>query len=356
MSNVCVIAIDKTSGGFVRGDCPDAGTGAYTINRLPPGKYRLRAFSPEAGFVNQFYGAGGTAEADFEGAADVVVTNNGNNSGKNFTMVSNPGQIWGTVREANSGTPIMGASISIRTPNANYHAGGDTSRADGSFIVRGLAPGVYKVRMTHPDYGTRWFTFTGGAGASRMRLVPVVANNHIVDINVDLDANPGSITGRVTTNVLSARRAHHTCRLDERKPQRCVRINITGGRHLRSTRVGPRNVHCPQQHAVQRPSPYRGPDLCMLFYSNKGSRETADPVTVTAGINTPNIDFVPSPTFGSLSGRVTKSDGTTGIALAIPMARDAATGNRVYGTEADSTGNFTISQSSSRELYGGGEC
>jgi hypothetical protein len=82
----------------------------------------------------------------------------------------------------------------------------------------------------------------------------------------------------------------------------------------------------------------------VLYYDNKGSRETADVVTVSAGTATQNVNLIPSPTFGGLSGRVTKIDGTTGIALASVLAFDAATGNRVWGSETDSTGAFTISQ------------
>ena len=83
----------------------------------------------------------------------------------------------------------------------------------------------------------------------------------------------------------------------------------------------------------------------VLYYDNKGSRETADVVTVAAGTNTP--EYRPDPV-ANLREPVRQGDqdptGRPDIALVGLMAFDAATGNRVYGSETDSTGTFTISQ------------
>ena len=346
VTNVCVAAMDKTSGGFVRSGCPDLSTGAYTINRLAPGTYRLRVFHAEQGFVNQYYG-NGTAEADFEAGADVVVTNGGNNSGKNITMAANPGQIRGNIRVADSGAPIGGAGISVRTPNGNWSAGGDSSHADGSFLVRGLAPGVYRVRITHPAYGTRWFTFSGGtANSEDAGLVPVVANGVLNDVNVDLDPNPGSITGRVTTDAVPpVALAGYSISVASTDG---LRTNVTGTTvqedgtyEVLGLDPGTYIVRTNMQYNDQAPTTPAG--HAVLYYDNKGSRETADTVTVAAGTATQNINLIPSATFGSLSGRVTKIDGTTGLALVGVLAFDAA-GNRVWSSETDSTGAFTISQ------------
>jgi hypothetical protein len=346
VTNVCIAAMDKTSGGFVRSACPDLSTGAYTINRLAPGTYRLRAFHAETGFVNQYYG-GGTAEADFEGGADVVIPPAGGTiSNQNITMVANAGQIRGNVRVADVGAPIAGASISVRTPNGNYSAGGDSTHADGSFLVRGLAPGVYRVRVTHPEYGTLWFTFAGGTlGSEDAALVSVVANNDTTGINVDLDPNPGSITGKVTTDGTTPLVGYSV----SVAPTSGLRTNVTGATvqedgtyEVLGLDPGTYIVRTNMQYNDQAPT--NPPGHAVLYYNNKASRETADVVTVAAGTVTPNIDLIPSPTFGSLSGRVTKIDGTTGLALAGLLAFDAATGNRVWSSETDSTGAFTISQ------------
>jgi hypothetical protein len=343
--NVCVAAFDKTSGGFVRSDCPDLSTGAYTIDRLAPGTYRLRAFHAEQGLVNQYYG-NGTAEADFEAGADVVVTAGNATSNQNITMAANPGQIRGNIRVADSGAPIAGASINVRTPYANWTAGGDTSHADGSFLVRGLAPGVYRLRITHPDYGTRWFTFSGGTTNSEdAALVPVTANTDFTGINVDLDPNPGSIMGKVTSDGTTPL-IGYSIGVAETSG---LRTNVSGATvqedgtyEVLGLDPGDYIIRTNMQYNDQAPTTPAG--HAVLYYDNKGSRETADAINVTAGTTIQNINLIPSPTFGSLSGRVTKIDGTTGIPLASVLAFDAATGNRVWGSETDSTGAFTVSQ------------
>src|SRR5207253_5557180 len=57
-----------------------------------------------------------------------------------------PGEIRGTV-VSESGTPIPNGSVSVRRGTDTTFVGGALIRPDGSFIVDGLRPGRYSLRV-----------------------------------------------------------------------------------------------------------------------------------------------------------------------------------------------------------------
>jgi len=63
-----------------------------------------------------------------------------------------PATLWGTVVDAETGSPISGATIElVGTPWV------DTSSYIGSFRIEGIEPGTYTVRISHPDYETKTY-------------------------------------------------------------------------------------------------------------------------------------------------------------------------------------------------------
>ncbi len=330
VTNISVGAWDR-SGNSVRYVSPN-GDGSYTIPLLPPGIYRVAMDATETGFINQFY----NGQRVFGAADDVVVTAGATTSGINFTLASNPGRILGTITRSDTGAPVLGASISVRTINNDY-SGGDTSRASGTYLVRGLAPGQYKVRVNHPDFVTRYFSPAGGAATfDSAALVTVTANTDTINIDVALDPNPGQITGKVTE-------------LDGTTPLAGVSIAARVLNELHSVRYATTRSDGTYELLGLAPGSYiiraSLPGRAVQFYNAKLTHQAGDLVSVSAGGTTPNINFALSPVFGSLSGRVTLTDGTTGVEGAGIVVYDAATGGWVgAGATTNATGYYTVSQ------------
>ena len=78
------------------------------------------------------------------------------------------------------------------------------------------------------------------------------------------------------------------------------------------------------------------------FYSNRSTLESGDVVTVAPVGVTGGIDFLVSPSQGSISGRVFLSDGKTPLAGAGVVIFDSATGGFVRGAGVtDKNGNYS---------------
>jgi len=64
------------------------------------------------------------------------------------------GEIRGIVRDGQSGQPLPGASIAVRSARDSALVTGAVTRADGSFRVEGLRPGAYYLRVSRLGYTT----------------------------------------------------------------------------------------------------------------------------------------------------------------------------------------------------------
>ncbi|MFL5539300.1 MAG: carboxypeptidase regulatory-like domain-containing protein, partial [Longimicrobiaceae bacterium] len=85
-----------------------------------------------------------------------------------------PGEIRGTVVDAESGQPIGAASVSVFSRPDSQLVAGAIARADGSFRIEGLRPGSYSLRVSmmgyRPQAGT---TATIAAAQPRATVGPI---------------------------------------------------------------------------------------------------------------------------------------------------------------------------------------
>jgi uncharacterized protein YfaP (DUF2135 family) len=90
--------------------------------------------------------------------------------------------IAGFVRDAATGVPIMGATVSVEGTSQQA-----TTLEDGSYAIRGLSPSEtpYTVAVTHPDYVSE---------SAPATVVPIETTL----LNFDLEKTPGRIFGKVT--------------------------------------------------------------------------------------------------------------------------------------------------------------
>lgn len=159
-----VLALDL-SGAVVSTVLTDS-DGNYVISDIAPGVYIIQAKAD--GFTTITRG--------------VLVTAN-QNTVANFALVANPGKVIGTVRDAESSAPIVGAAVKIES-NGSIIASGFTD-SDGNYELSGLAPDFYTIHASAADY------------ASAVLGVSVLSNQSTI-IDFSLNKDYGSITGTIT--------------------------------------------------------------------------------------------------------------------------------------------------------------
>ena len=64
-----------------------------------------------------------------------------------------PGEVRGTVVDAEAGTPVAHASVAVWSRADSVLAAGAIARPDGTFRIEGLRPGTYYLRVTMMGYG-----------------------------------------------------------------------------------------------------------------------------------------------------------------------------------------------------------
>jgi uncharacterized protein (DUF2141 family) len=326
VTSVCVGA-ELVVGGFVRSVCPNA-DGTYQIDGLPLGVYKVNATS-EGAYQPQYY----NGQLVYATADDVTVAVGAVTDNINFSLDENPGWISGRITRSDTSQPIVGASLSTRTSN-NDSIWGEASRSDGNYVLRGLPPGYYKVRVSHPDFALRYYAPTGGAETfSDGAFIAVSANAGTPNIDIALSPVFGRITGRVTeadgTTPIAG--ASVAVRVEANRSSVASDTSDASGNY-EITGLPPGNY-------VVRAS-IRG--RAIQHYNGHTTDAAADVVAVAAGDATANINFALSTANGSLSGRITQNDGTTPIEGAGISVYDAASGGLVTGDTTNSNGNFQV--------------
>ncbi|MFS0766942.1 carboxypeptidase regulatory-like domain-containing protein [Peribacillus phoenicis] len=145
------------------------GNGAFTIPNLAPGSYTVLASYP--GFGTQ---AGSTTVSS--GETSVI----------QLALPPNPGTIQGIVTNAATQLPLVNTLIRVVDVNGVLTSVGQTD-SDGRYSVQNLPPGSYTITAINTEYQQQ----TVGAA---------IVSGQTATLNIQLQPNPGSITGIVTSN------------------------------------------------------------------------------------------------------------------------------------------------------------
>jgi protocatechuate 3,4-dioxygenase beta subunit len=315
------------------------GDGSFFLNHLAPGRYLVRA-DTETSFVTIAYALDTTAGLPGQPYPEPLLSSGAlvdvaaaDAPGIEIRLPGTPGTITGTVtRVCPQGDPsgctpgnlvgLMGASVSVQNFSAQG-AVGATTRADGSYLVRGIAPGFYKVRVSAPGPGfiTRYYrcdnppcAASTGTGESfdDGSFIAVSAGRQVSNISMILDPGGGSIAGTVRAPggapvvgaLLQARQA------------------TSGAVVYTATSAVDGSYVIPQLatgNYTVRVFFSRQLGFVTQWYSGKPTREAADAVSVTAPATTAGVDFVVDTDEGTLSGTVTDSAGrpVAGVAVSV---------------------------------------
>ena len=98
------------------------------------------------------------------------------------------GRMTGLVVNARSAEPVTGAAVTIRNAADSALVGGGFTKADGSFHIEGLRPGLYTVRVRVIGYapvvktGVRVTPAAPSADVGRFVLTPVAAELSTVTV------------------------------------------------------------------------------------------------------------------------------------------------------------------------------
>ncbi len=175
--HLCVDALPVDSNGTYAETCAITAAGAYTLSGLAPDSYQI--FFDDAG--------GNYASVEYNGGADVAVAAGATTASIDIALGPG-GALSGTITDAATGNPVGG--ICVNSPGgADVPALSTCNSSDGTYILRGLAPGTTTV--TFYDSSSSGYYETATASAT---VVPGSTTPH-VDAALTLG---GAITGTLT--------------------------------------------------------------------------------------------------------------------------------------------------------------
>ncbi len=285
LNDIVVTAYD--SAGFA---VASAGTdwnneGYYRIRRLRPGQYRVffNAGSWGSNHVSEFY----PDKATLAEAVPVQVQTGQTVSGID-AQLDDSGAITGRVTDA-SGNGIYNVNVFVTAPGSDRSFSATTNAA-GNYTVGNILPGTYRVRFRPAggDLAAEWYN--DKSSFTLANDITVAAGETVPDVNAQLTAIGGSITGQVTNGSDGLKRVYIYA-YDSAKPNAAITTTgLTrddGTYTLKRLPAGDVKV-------------FFNSDLNLLGYSSEyfndqATHADANPVPTTLGETTKNINAVLAP-------------------------------------------------------------
>jgi Carboxypeptidase regulatory-like domain len=111
------------------------------------------------------------------------------------TVSNQTGSIRGTVLDTRTGQPVAGATVTVRGVWGSEGRSSTAAAPDGSFSLRGLPPGRYRVEASQSGYVDSMRSHEGFRG-NPAAMISVSAGQTVDDVIIRL-APAGSIAGRI---------------------------------------------------------------------------------------------------------------------------------------------------------------
>ncbi len=296
-------------------------TGHYTVGGLVGGDYKV-AFD-DYPYVSEWWN-----DKPDSGSADSVTVVAGADTSGIDGALSPSGSISGQVTADETGDPIRGVQVIAWSVAGGYGYGAETD-ASGNYTIDGLRGGDYNVEFW-PDspYASEWWN--DKPDGSTADVVGVVAGADTPGIDAALTRG-GSISGTVTDEVTDS-------------PLADVLVLVYDGAGDVASWVTTDSAGAYSAgglHAGDYTVRFSNPPYVSEWWDNRFSFDTAEVVTVTAGLDTPDIDAALATGGGSISGSVTRHG--TGLPLAgvWVYAYDLA-GHWIESDDSDAAGHYSI--------------
>lgn len=306
--------------------------GSYTVSGLPAGSYKVQFGGSASGAIDQWY----SGAASFDTATPVTLTAGQGLTGVNASLVKGA-TISGRITVP-AGVDLAAISVSVQGTGNEWYSAYGSVNPDGTYAVRGLPAGTYKIQFVGGNSGavTQWHA--GAASFDAATPVTLTTGQDLTGVNADL-VRGASISGTVT---VPPGVDPGWVQVDARD----INGNTAGYAY-----TGPDGTYrlngLPAGSYKLAFSSY-GTGLLQQWYAGASSFDTATPVDLTAGQERSGIDAA-LVAGGSISGTVTAPAGTN-LASVQATVYDAAGSNPNYvrSEPVNADGTFTV-----KGLYSG---
>lgn len=273
--------------------------GTFTIGAIPAGNYHLRVDPTIAqGFPRTYY----PDSLTLNGGTFVTVTASQFTSNINFNLAP-AGSLQGTITDVISGTGLPGVDLDIYLVTGERLDITAVSAADGSYQLGPLLPGDYLVRAD-PSLlqGYMRLYYPAALTPGTATPVTVTANTATPNIDFALDqagSASGTITDAATGNPIPDIDLDAFDGTTGRYIGVSARTDINGAYQMGPLPVGT---------VVLRADPNATQGYQHQYYNLALTSASATPITISAGLDTPNINFNLSPA-GWISGAILDPQG-----------------------------------------------
>lgn len=285
--SVCATSIGRRGGAFGNCDSTDA-AGEYGIDRLSTGSYKVR-FAPSFGkrtYVAQYF----SGEATKALADPVAVTAGAATPGIDAEMHQG-GKIEGEVVDAVTESPLKAINVCL---GGNFESCVTTDAA-GKYTIEGLATGSYKLGFFW-SYQNRGYVDQYYDGkATREAADPVGVSEGATVTGIDAELQPGGKIAGAVTDAVSGDPADavQACAYDATSGdyEGCGYTDSDGEYAIEGLRTGSYRVRFSPGAEFFAPGvPTPNYNYVSQYHDGKATEAAADPVAVTAGATTPNVD------------------------------------------------------------------
>lgn len=318
-------------------------SGEYTIAPLYTGTLKIHFYSPyESDYADQYYNGKAT-----EAQADVISVTQGSTVSNVNAQLHHGGKIIGKVTDATTHNGVANIFACARLASVENVSECDRTAADGTYEIKGLIAGSYKVSFEgeyeKTDYLAQYYN--GKSSSSQADLVPVTEGSTASNIDAELQEG-GKVSGTVTSSSThSPIEGVQVCLSragTEFEYVDCEETDGAGHYTFRALRTGSYKVEFYPGN-ICGPSSCTSQNYVRQFYHGKGSWAQADAVSVSVGTTTSGVD-AEMHEGGLITGSVTDATthGPVQYLEVCAFEHGAGQGGLVRCGYTNSTGTYSI--------------
>lgn len=287
------VCADERAGELIKRCASTSSTGEYTIMGLPTGEYTVEFESFSGAYFAQYY----NSESSSSEADAVDVTAGAKTDHIDAAMLG--GQIAGRVTSASSKGTLEGIQVCASERGDDLFGGCASTDSSGEYTISGLATGEYTVEFV-PNNSTNYLTQYYNGKSASAEADPVLVSDTATTAGIDAAMVLG---GKITGEITSASTSEAVPNIEicaygpgEVLADECAFSNAGGEYTLLRLPTGEYSIGFFADAA----------EYISQYYSAKAAYSEADPVAVTAGVTTTEVD-AQLLAKGAITGTVTKA-------------------------------------------------
>jgi protocatechuate 3,4-dioxygenase beta subunit len=332
----------------------DTANGTYTVTGIPTGSFQLLATNiGQSNYTNEWWTSTGGVYWHDCSSAELINIDAGGSVEADFQLELG-GSISGTVYQSDGVTPVTGTPIQVEafqgdTCAPDWASGIIdsvwTDPADGTYAIWGLPPGNYNLwtyNLGQSNYLDEWWSVGGDAqqDCNAAETIDIDSGTTFsADFRLELG---GSISGTVYQSDGVTPITDATIRLNVAMGDACGGPHVAWGDTNPADGTFTINGVPPETVFLTADNGWQS-DYVNQWWTSGGNVLAcydAEPIVVMAGSTLSGKDFRLE-LGGTISGRVTELDGTTGISGMGVSVNDGLCGYGFIHSQTDSQGYYT---------------